>query len=637
MMLGALLARWTRQRSGLLGLIIIITLFAFSPNILASSALATTDLLAAATFLAAILAIMHFWQQPTFWRWLLAALTIGLAISSKLTGLLVVPVTLLLSYTQSRNQPWWKPGLIWLSMLPVAGLVLWASYKFQLGQVELIPFPLPAATFFNNFVEVQQHIERGHYTFLLGERSNEGWLHYFVLAYLVKTPTVTIVLFVVALVYLTYRRRWRETIYLWAPALIFFVFASYSRLNIGYRHILPIVPLLWLLIAESAPLWRSRKSLIILLIAGLLLYAGLSLKQRPHYLAYFSEIVGGSAQGFRYLGDSNLDWVQDLNLLAEYAHEKEDRSLYVSFFGPSDPAYYGLNATPLIDESGKVVDFSPANPAPGQYAISANHIQGTTEDEPDLFDWFRRHDPDGQLGYSILLYDVAERLNGSWIGHCLDPEPSLEQGEASELVGQEPSRHFYFDCRTSWVIPAGNEPGWYILPEELDPGRISDHLAGELTLVYSNLQSSRTPAYRVYHWPGGGDVVDLITKKTNIINSDGDGPLKSPLAIEGTAQFLGGLIYGSVWGSMWQTESLTEAPLSVLMHLNVGEPTPSIADGLGYQGIQWRSGDIFIQYNDFGTLSGQYLETGLYDYTTGERLKFDDGGEVVRIYPIPAE
>ena len=31
----------------------------------------------------------------------------------------------------------------------------------------------------------------------------------------------------------------------------------------------------------------------------------------PDYLAYFNEAAGGPANGYRWLGDSNLDWCQD--------------------------------------------------------------------------------------------------------------------------------------------------------------------------------------------------------------------------------------------------------------------------------------------------------------------------------------
>ena len=70
---------------------------------------------------------------------------------------------------------------------------------------------------------------------------------------------------------------------------------------------------------------------------------------------------------------------------------------------------------------------------------------------------------------------------------------------------------------------------------------------------------------------------------------------------------------------------MTEIPLSLLMHLYSDDPLPTVADGLGFSPAQWEPGDIFIQFHDFGTVSARFLETGLYDYTTGERLPLEIG------------
>jgi len=633
LLFGAFLAWWSKLKIGMLGQAITMVLFAFSPNLLASSTLATTDAVAATTFVLALLAWWYFWESPGLWRWFVAALAFGLAIGSKLSGIIVVPSALVLSYAQKKDMPWWKPGAIWLSTLPVTGLVVWIIYGFELGRVPGFPFPVPAATYLNSVLDLTRHMESGQIAYLLGERSLEGWYHYFGAVFLFKTPGITLLLLLLACIYLSWHRQWRRTLYLWFPALALFAAASYSRFNIGYRHILAIVPLVWLLIAETAPFWQGRRGRLFLLLVLLLIYLAGSVRQSPHFLAYFNEFVGGSGQGFRYLGDSNIDWGQDLNLLARYAAELDTDPLYISYFGAGDPAYYGLEEPPLFDERGNPINFAPANPAPGRYAISVNHIQGPTINEPDLFEWFRRREPVDHLGYSILIYDVFEAQSGSWIGQCLDPVAFLDESTAAQLVGQDTLRHVYFDCRTSWVIPAGGDPGWYILPPDVDPSSISDHLADNLTQVYANLQSSRTPAYQVYYWSGSDLEIDKIIARSGTIMSTEGRVVLPPVNVEGTANFLGGLINGSTWGSIWQTESLTEAPLSVLMHLYTDDPLPSVADGLGYQGIQWQPGDIFIQYHDFGDLPGRYLETGLYNYVTGEHLLIEDIWEAVRIFP----
>ena len=103
------------------------------------------------------------------------------------------------------------------------------------------------------------------------------------------------------------------------------------------------------------------------------------------------------------------------------------------------------------------------------------------------------------------------------------------------------------------------------------------------------------------------------------------------------AQFVGGWVDGSVWASGWQAAGVSEQPLSVLMHLYSGEALPAVADGLGYSPVQWAPGDIFIEYRDFGSATGQYLEIGLYNYVSGEALTFEVGGsetDRVQVRPL---
>ncbi|HEX6384312.1 MAG TPA: glycosyltransferase family 39 protein, partial [Anaerolineae bacterium] len=139
--LGAALARWAKMGAGWLSQSAVMVLFAFSPNLLASFALATTDAPLTAVYLGAVFALWSYWQSPSWERWLLAAAMLGLAISAKITALLLLPVTLLLCYSRwQRGQPWWRPGLVWLSLLPVAGLVLWTLYGFEWRSMAGLPF-----------------------------------------------------------------------------------------------------------------------------------------------------------------------------------------------------------------------------------------------------------------------------------------------------------------------------------------------------------------------------------------------------------------------------------------------------------------------------------------------------------------
>lgn len=641
LLLGAVIGRWAGMLTGFTGTTIALVLYAFSPNLLASASLSTTDLVATAAYVGAAFAVWFYWRRPSRMRWVLTGLALGLAISSKLTGLLTLPVALVLCYIESfrpkvgraNKVPWWRPGLVWLSWLPLAGLVLWAVYRFEVGPVAGLSFPLPAATFLSNFVEVQDHIERGHYSFLLGQRSNQGWPAYFALAYVYKTPVVAFVMLIVALVYITWQRLWVKVTALWLPAGALFLAASVSRLNIGIRHILPVIPFLCLLIAMSGPMWRRRRESRWVMLALLAIYALGTFRQSPHFLAYFSELAGGSDQGYRYLGDSNIDWGQDLRLLAEYADAYDGGPFYASYFGSGDPGYYGLEAPPLFDELGIPVGFAPANPEPGRYAISVNHLQGATPAEPDLFDWFRNQEPLDNLGYSVLIYNVLEQRDGNWIAHCIDPLPFLDEQMAERYVDRDSLRHLYFDCRQSWVIPAGAQPGWFVLPLDFDPARIDPALAGHLELVFTN----NAAGYRIYFWPALPAAVQRLGWHSAQYKAADGNPVRPPLTSGQLADWAGGYVNGSTWASVWQAQTATEAPVSVLMHLyaDTGVP-PSVADGLGFAASHWQPGDVIVQYHDFEEASGKFLETALYDFTTGERLPFIVDGateSAVRILP----
>jgi len=643
LLLGALVVRWSKMLSGILGAIIVVALFAFSPNLLASTSVATTDLMATATFTATIFASWFYWRHPSLWRLVLYGIALGLALGSKLTAILLLPLTLLLAYAnwfgfgpgKRRDGSFWHPGIVWLVTVLIAGLVLWSIYGFEVGIASGLPFPVPAATYVENFTQVQDHISRGHSSFLLGELSF-GWWHYFIVAFLIKTPAVALVFLGLTIVYLIVSRRWRESVFVWLPVVVLLVVASYSRLNIGYRHILPMVPLIWVLISYTAPVWLKNRGLLLVLGAFLVLYAVGPLSYQPHFLAYFNEFVGGPAEGYKYLGDSNLDWGQDLQLVAEYVEQSAVEPNLIAHYGTGSPAYYGLTIPPIFDDAGNVIGIARANPAPGRYIISTSRLQGAYEYEPHLFDWFRRRNPDAQIGFTNNVYDVPESLPGSWIGHCLDPEPHLTNSQAEQLVGFSSRQHLFFDCRSSWLIPAGNEPGWYILPYDYDPENVRELFGEHLMLTYANAYSPKTQPYRVYYWDGDNSAKDSIMNRSALVTFPDGTEVNLPAAVNEAAFFLGGWRDENGWTSAWQAGSAPGQFLSVQMHLYVDGAPPLIGDGLGYPAAYWRKGDIIVQFHDFGLHPAGYLETGLYDYNSLAGLSFQDADRpttTVRIIP----
>jgi hypothetical protein len=203
---------------------------------------------------------------------------------------------------------------------------------------------------------------------------------------------------------------WRNALPLLIPVVIYFAGSMMSPLNIGYRHLLPV--LLFLIIFASQVgevLWKPKSKLrwaSVVLIGWLVISVGTTF---PDHLAYFNEAVGGSNNGYKVLVDSNLDWGQDLIGLKEYMQREGIKSVKLSYFGCVDPAIYGIEYEPLpgYPRYQWNQDFIPptlSNPEPGVYAISATCLQGGFFGNRDIFEWFRDRKPDAVIGHSIFVY-----------------------------------------------------------------------------------------------------------------------------------------------------------------------------------------------------------------------------------------
>jgi hypothetical protein len=143
---------------------------------------------------------------------------------------------------------------------------------------------------------------------------------------------------------------------------------------------------------------RPRARLAIAGLAGALAvwHAAESATAGPDYLAYFNPIARGREE--RFLLDSNLDWGQDLERLHRYLAAHHINSIYLSYFGFTDPAWLGMSGV-------KPLWHGP--PPDGWAAVSKNHIGGIGRHASDLA-WTRGRIPAARIGKSILLYDCGQ-------------------------------------------------------------------------------------------------------------------------------------------------------------------------------------------------------------------------------------
>jgi hypothetical protein len=269
---------------------------------------------------------------------------------------------------------------------------------------------------------VMAHSE-GRRTFLAGRLSDEGFAYYFLATFLLKTPIPLLVLIALAIVRIP-RLPPRSVAFVWVPIVIYLGFALGRGLQIGHRHLLPALPFLLVAAGEAASaLARWRRPIGIGLVALLAAwYAGGTLRNHPHHLAYFNEIAGGPENGWRVLVDSNLDWGQDLKRLGAWMEARGVEKIKLSYFGSADPAYYGIDCERLPGYAAPHPPRVTRQIRPGDVvAVSATNLQGVYLDPEDrpLMERLRASKPIGRAGQSILIY----RADFTW------PPPETPAGQ----------------------------------------------------------------------------------------------------------------------------------------------------------------------------------------------------------------
>jgi 4-amino-4-deoxy-L-arabinose transferase-like glycosyltransferase len=404
---------------------IAIALACLDPNLVAHSSLVTTDAAASLFMLSTIYLLWEYRRFHSYWYLASAGISLGIALVSKFSTVLLVPIIgLILAFSvifddADRNEFFAKENIrqfsdrllqamtTFLLILLFASMVIPAAYFFQGLQ--------PWLAGFREFITLAQE---GQLAFFLGQVSYQGSWAYYPVAFLIKTPTGSLLLIAAALIF--YRAgnplRCREMIFLLLPVVIIFLSMTQAKVNIGLRHILPVYPFLFVLASRLATLNSRRRWIGQFLVRAVLLFTAVSvLRIAPHHLAYFNEFVGGPGEGYRYLSDSNLDWGQDLKGVKAYMEKENLPIIYFSYFGTAPPAYYGIRyqyvpgtwplERPPMD---KVPDTAPRK----ILAISVYNLQDVWNPDAPLFRWLWVRKPVAKIGYSIFVYDLTDDVEG---------------------------------------------------------------------------------------------------------------------------------------------------------------------------------------------------------------------------------
>lgn len=634
LLLAALVFHWGCQLKGVTAGLLAFILLLFDPNVLAHGQLITSDL--PLTFFLTV-------TMYGYWRWvgrrgwlsdsnlpypsrliplLLAGIALGAAAATKFNAALLLPTLAILGIGLAVRRRSAQPLLALLLMGIIAWLTVWGVYRFAW-------YPLPGGAFWDDLTWQFTYLSRPHGAYLLGQSDPWGWWYYFPIAFLVKTPLPILLLLLWACGRWARLKGWRkgDDYFLLLPPIIYFLISLSSPLNIGYRHLIPMLPFLVLFIAVV--LWpgsqpglvnqshwrppRPRATYLLPVAASLMIATAIF--TWPDYIPYFNGLISWSPHRWRILSDSNIDWGQDLPALARW-QQQTGEPLLLSYFGVAHPSAYGIQFTPLPTwEPGPeqinpaYQSFNPVDPAPGVYAISVTNLHGLVlGNEANTFAWFRDRKPVARIGGSIYIYQVdpiGPPVEVAFAGvQPADLAPGLHQQFGSNDIQVR-----WFAAETSLVWPDGDS--WLVTA-----GPTPD------------------PALQPF-WPttpirqAGGQRLFRPAPQP-------DFPwISRPVVMGDTITFLGYRPIAAASGevaliSAWQIVQATTRPLKIFVHaLDAHGEIAGQWDGLDVLPASWQPGDRFIQLHRFLiplTATSEQVDIplslviGVYDGHTLERL-----------------
>jgi hypothetical protein len=463
---GALVFLWARRLHGDRGAVLAAALFAFCPTMLANGALITSDMTATLMFLAAVTAFWAMAHRLSLLRLTLFGLALGLLCVAKFSAPLIAPMCAILFVVRVLGRDTLEAG--WPLRAAIAGRarvaralvaatlaacaiaigVIWASYGFKYPMfrqfepnrvrslvgwdvledqggplVPILRFARTHELLPESYIYGFAHtfrFSRYRKAFLNGEYRSKGWVGFFPYTTAVKTPLALFGLIGLGCLYAASRRRtpaeWRGRLYAWSPLLVLFViywaFMLTSGLNIGHRHIIPVYPVLFVMAAGAAAwLGRPTRWAGALVAALAVWFAAESTWIRPHYLAYFNELVGPT-DAWKHIVDSSLDWGQDLPSVRKWLDANPpDGPVFISYFGSGYPDYYGVRGTRVGDANFDLKPRKvPAVLAGGVWIISVTQFQQVYSEARGRWDLEKEASYRRQLAHVLQLEETHGSL-----------------------------------------------------------------------------------------------------------------------------------------------------------------------------------------------------------------------------------
>ena len=406
---------------------------AFEPNLLGHGALVTTDVPAAFGFLLAFFALWRYVTKPTVVSMLALGVAIGIALITKFSAVILIVLlplmaladALLSKQEERRLDLPRRMGGIAGAML-VAVVLIWGSYGFHdssarseaatsapvtsahgvpakavalMKELHLLP-----EAYLSGLQTLVSDSAGGRRAYLLGNNYLGGRWYYFPIVLAIKLTAPLLLALLLSLAAFRYwRARHRELLFLMLPTLAYMGLSATAGMNLGVRHILPVVPLLIIFGAAGMVQLPWPQIAVNTMIAVLLCaHAVTSLHAFPNYISYANELWGGPSNVYKYLTDSNADWGQALKMAHAYVEEAKPASCLMIPTRRNANADYDVACPDAISELDRNVPISPYS---GTLIVSSSVVDGIIFRSGGALGMriFQGIEPKAKLGGSAML------------------------------------------------------------------------------------------------------------------------------------------------------------------------------------------------------------------------------------------